>query len=589
MWSLGNESGAGPNFVAARDAVRKADPAGIVHYEGYNEAMDVDSRMYPAVDWLEARGRLSAGLTNSVPQSYVGAPGRGHTPSHPFFLCEYAHAMGNAVGNFKEYWDVFYRYDSLSGGCIWDWVDQSVWKDLDRADPETGRNMRFLAYGGDWDEQPNLGPFCNNGLVDPFRNVSAKLVEVAHVQRNLVVRSAADGTLELENRFGFTSADEFDGEWELIADGEIVERGVFAVPAVKPLSRGKLQLPRLTPPEGRECFLNVRFRLKADTLWARKGWCIAADQLKLSGGFRFDAGAAAKGLRTAENARTVTVEHGGVKAVFSRASGTLCELAFGGRTVLKDPAGGVSSGPRLGCARAFVDNDVWLRDKFFASGLTQLRYHARPIEVDGDVVRTEVEVTGSKSAGFTHKTEWRFLSDGSVSARNTVIPHGTMPPALPRLGLSLRLVSGLEKVRYYGRGPFANYIDRNSGSFFGRWENTVTGMYEQFVRPQANGARSDVRWVELLDGDGRGVRFSASVPLYFTALHYGDEDIEFARHRAGQKRYRGELKPSADVFLNLDVRQLGLGGASCGPRPLEKYTFPIVPESWTLRIAPAGR
>jgi beta-galactosidase len=227
-----------------------------------------------------------------------------------------------------------------------------------------------------------------------------------------------------------------------------------------------------------------------------------------------------------------------------------------------------------------------MRDGFYASGLTQLSYHARPIEIDGDTVSTEVLVTGSKSAGFTHRTKWHFMDDGSVKLESRVVPHGTMPAALPRMGLSLRLSPSLERVRYYGRGPQANYIDRKSGSFFGIWQTTVSDMYENFVRPQANGHRSDVRWVEFGDANGNGVRFAASQDLYFSALHYPDEDLEFARHRAGQKRFRGELRPSEEVFLNLDVRQLGLGGASCGPRPLPQYVFPVREESWTLQISP---
>ena len=586
MWSLGNESGAGPNFVAARDAVRSADAKRIIHYEGYNLEMDVDSRMYADVDWLDARGRLSEGLTNSVSTSYAGAPGRGHLASHPFFMCEYAHAMGNAVGNFEEYWDVFYRHDSLSGGCIWDWIDQSLWKSLPEVDPATGKARRFFAYGGDWDEEPNLGPFCNNGLVDPLRNVTAKLVEVAHVHRNLIVRRLDDGMYELENRFAFTNADEFDGEWELVADGIKVDRGNFVVPSISPLSRGSFKLPEFALPAGKECFVNINFKLKNDTLWAEKGWCIAGNQLPISGAFEKPRSSTRGEVRITESKESVTVECAGTKAVFLRKSGTLSELSFAGKTVLRDPASGIVSGPRFGCSRAFVDNDVWLLGSFRDSGLTQLSYHARPIEIENGVVKTEIEITGSKSAGFTHKSTWKFFADGSISVDNDVLGHGTMPIALARIGLSLRLLPAFERVRYYGRGPFANYIDRKSASFFGLWETTVTDMYEPFVRPQANGGRSDVRWVELVDDQGSGVRFSASQPLFFTALHYSEETLEFARHRAGQKRYRGAMAPAEDVFVDLDVRQLGLGGGSCGPKPLEKYRFPIQPENWTLFISP---
>ena len=195
-------------------------------------------------------------------------------------------------------------------------------------------------------------------------------------------------------------------------------------------------------------------------------------------------------------------------------------------------------------------------------------------------------MTGSKSAGFSHEAQWRFAADGSVVVSYTVIPHGTMPQALPRLGLTLRLDRALDQVAYYGRGPRENYVDRYTGSFLGRYESTVAGLGEDYVRPQDNGYRSDVRWVAFADKQGRGVRFSASEPLFFQALSCTWEDLEFARHQNGQQRFRTPVPDRCETFLNLDVRQLGLGGASCGPRPMAKYIFPIEKTAWTLCIAP---
>ncbi len=185
---------------------------------------------------MEERGRLgekapgSEGLTDKYSR-----PENQQSPGKPFWMCEYAHAMGNAIGNFAEYWDVFYKYDSLTGGCIWDWIDQAVWKYTDKVGAD-GKRERFLAYGGDWDEQPNDGPFNCNGVIDPLRNVTAKLIEVGHVHRNLVV----DNALNLENRFGFTYADEFDGTLELVEDGVVIVSGTFDVPHLAPLSRARL-------------------------------------------------------------------------------------------------------------------------------------------------------------------------------------------------------------------------------------------------------------------------------------------------------------------------------------------------------------
>ncbi len=599
LWSMGNETGHGDGFRNAIKAVRQLDPTRPIHWERGNADADVDSKMYPTVEWLDKRGQLGDGMISDMGD-------RSQFKNKAFFMCEYAHAMGNAIGNFQEYWDVYYKYDSLAGGCIWDWVDQAVWKYTDRINPKTGRRERFLAYGGDFDEVPNDGPFCVNGVVDPFRNVSAKLVEVGHVHRNLVVEKfdPATGDAALWNRFGFTPASAFDGSWELLRDGRPVASGDFAVPAVPPLSRGKFTvlLPAEKMSDPGEYFVNFSFKLRDDTIWAKKGHVVARDQLAVKNVPQVAAEVAGERPVVAEDDRTVAVSAKGTKAVFCRKSGTLCELSFDGRVVLRDLAPGVVSGPQLTCERAFTDNDRWLRDgaawsvdrkkSFYASGLTQLRHHARPIKVvfpegaSSVKVVAAVEVTGSKSAGFSHEAEWTFFADGTLSVKNTVTPHGVMPPALPRLGTTWKLDKSLEKMAYYGRGPRENYIDRCTGSFLGWWESTVTDQYEPYVRPQDNGYKCDVRSVRFTDDDGFGVEFRGDVPLFVQALHYGMEDLEFARHRNGENRYRSPLRKRAEVVLNLDVRQLGLGGASCGPTPMAKYIFPIRKETWTISIAP---
>ena len=589
LWSMGNETGHGVCFTNAIAQVKALDPSRPVHWERGNPDADVDSRMYPSVEWLEERGRLGERARGEADMTdKYGRANNGQSAGKPFWMCEYAHAMGNAIGNFQEYWDMFYKYDALTGGCIWDWVDQAIWKYTDRVGAD-GKRERFLAYGGDWDEQPNDGPFNCNGVVGPLRNVSAKLVEVGHVHRNLVV----DDALNLENRFGFTYADEFDGSWELVEDGVPVQSGVFAVPHLAPLSKGKIELPAFQTKPGREYFVNVDFALKADTIWAKRGWKVARNQIAfLPQDAKPMAVLSAKPVFTQDD-KTVTAVVGATKAVFCKRSGTLCELVMNGKTILKDPVPGVVAGPQLTCFRAFTDNDIWLRGykmdaagSFYHSGLTQLRYHAHPAKIDADSLRFVVDVTGSKSAGFTHETEWRFAADGAMTVKSTVTPHGTMPAALPRLGLSFKLDKALERMRYYGRGPRENYIDRKTASFFGQYDSTVTEQYEEYVRPQDNGYKSDVRWAAFVAADGKGVKFSASQPLYMQALHYGAEDLEFSRHRNGQQRFRSPLVARDEVCLNLDIRQLGLGGASCGPQPMKKYIFPIQREEWTLRIEP---
>lgn len=604
IWSLGNETGHGDCFRAARKAVNAADPTRPVHWERGNADADVDSSMYPAVEWLEKRGKLGNAKAGDKLASEGGGTGyaiSGHTAGKPYIMCEYAHAMGNAIGNFKEYWDTIYAYPALMGGCIWDWVDQAIWKDTGRIDPKTARRERFLAFGGDFDDVPNDGPFCCNGVVDPFRNVSPKLIEVGHVYQDIVV-TRENGKLILENRHCFTNADVFDGRWELLADGVKVAAGSFVVPSVAPVSKDEIKIKSVddalaTISKDKEVFLNVEFLARKDSAFVKKGWVVARDQVLLSAPEKVVEEKNADGNSPVgfdEEGDEITVERGKTYAVFSKKTGTLKLLVMKGVTVLSD-VDGISAGPRLTCARAWTDNDKWMfhggpwsenrARGFEGCGMTQLRYHPGKIVVNGNVVKTKVSVDGMKGAGFAHECEWTFGSDGSLSLKNKVTPFGRMPVALPRLGLSLTLSRSLENMQWYGRGPWENYIDRKTSAFMGLWRSTVTDQFVDYIRPQDCGMKCDVRWVEFSDRAGRAIRFSASEPMFVQALHYDWEDLAYSRHISGQRRMRTPLVPRDEVYLNLDVRQTGLGGASCGPVPMDKYRFnPNAPVEWTLKI-----
>ncbi len=602
IWSMGNETGHGDCFRHAIAEVKRLDPSRPVHWECGNRDADIDSRMYPSVEWVEKRGQFGDGTLDEQPLRRKNDAGD-HTKGKVAFLCEYAHAMGNAVGNLQEYWDAIYAHDSLMGGCIWDWVDQALWKR-----PLAVSAKPYLSFGGDNDEWPNDGPFNCNGIVGATREVTPKLIEVGHVYRNLVVTRKADGSCELWNRFGFTDADEFECAWTLVEDGVETASGRMAVPKAAPLSRVVFPLPDIKPQPGKEAFLNLEFSSKENPFWADGKWVVAREQLALTqcgGETPSPQGSSAswEGVvsapRIVEDDKTVTAVCGGTTAVFCRVTGTLKRLSVRGVETLC--ATDVPCGPRLTFMRALVDNDVWLRpdcandghdaavNGLWACGLSQPDYHARPIAVGEDgSVKVTVEVTGRKSAAFTHETAWRFSADGSVEVANRVTPHGVLPQALPRLGLSLVLPKDLDHIRYYGRGPEENYVDRKTGSFIGRYETNAKEMFVDYARPQDNGYRSDVRWVEFVrEGVAGGVRFSASEPLFVQALRHTWEDLEFARHEKGQSRRQVELKPRDEVYVNLDVRQLGLGGRSCGPEPMKKYRFdPKEPVEWTLWIEP---
>ena len=598
IWSMGNETGHGECFVHAMDAVRRLDPSRPIHWERANTLADIDSRMYPEVDWVAKKGELGNQPRGSGElEDKYHRPEANYSAGKPFLLCEYAHAMGNAVGNLQEYWDVIYAYPSLMGGCIWDWIDQAIWKDTGRLDPRTGKPVRIFAYGGDFDEQPNDGPFCVNGVIDPLRTVTPKLIEVGHVYRNFVVARREDGSFELRNRHCFTDANAFDCGWELLADGVVVAKGMVDVPSVPPLAKGTIAAVGLKEaaakrPATEELFVNFAFTTRRDEPWAPKGWAVARDQVAVSSpraAERPARKAASERIACSRTDDALTITAGTTVATFSRLTGTLSKLVMNGIVVLADPDPAYPTGPRLTCARAFTDNDRWMssgdrKGSFFGSGLSQLRYHPEPLVVASNTVKSVVDVAGAKGSGWRHEAVWSFRGDGSIEVENKAEPYGQMPP-LARLGLSWRLDGALENLRFYGRGPYENYIDRKTGSFLGVWSSTVTAQFVPYVRPQDCGMKCDVRWAELTDSAGRGVRFSSDAPFFLQALHYEWEDLWFAAFRNGEDRHRAPLVPRQEVCLNLDVRQTGLGGASCGPNPLWKYRFASdKPVAWTVRL-----
>ena len=585
MWSVGNEAGWGDGIAKARDAVKAIDPLRPFHGLGWkkvpgapfgpdNSASDVTSGQYPDLEWLRRQAE----------------------DPKPHWLSEYACAMGNGMGNLAEYWEVFYSSDKLSGGCIWDWLDQAFLKTTDRIDARTGKAESFLAYGGDHDEQPNDGPYCGNGLVDAFARPSAKLNEVKYVQRPIVVSAAnaLDGKAELWNRYEFSRADaKVEGAWTLVADGVKVDGGKLEVPPVAPRCRGEIVLPRpnvrLDP--AKEYFYRVSFVLKNPELWADKGFEVAWDQLPCGTAPSEVPAPAAGKAEVEETDGEVSVRCAGTVAVFSRKTGTLSSLVMDGKRIMAD-AGGVCRGPRLQVERAFNDSDDWIRKPFIAKGMSQLSYHARPIAVkrtgDGAEIVTSVRVTGAKSGGFEHACVWTFAADGSVCASNDVVPFGDVP-LLPRMGCFQMLDGALEAMLWYGRGPWENMADRKAGCDIGQWASTVSEQYVAYLRPQDCGGKCDVRWAEFTDpADGKGVRISCDQPFYLQALHFTREDLDQSRHRPGESRRYNALKPRSEVCLSVDCRQMGLGCFNCGPETLGKYRFKVERTSWNCRYSPVG-
>ncbi|MEO7454026.1 MAG: beta-galactosidase domain 4-containing protein, partial [Fimbriimonadales bacterium] len=494
----------------------------------------------------------------------------------PFFLCEYAHAMGNAVGNLQEYVDTFYSSDRNMGGCIWDFVDQSLRK------PD-GSGGWYYAYGGDFDDHPNDGPFCNNGLIMPDRQITPKISEVkkAYQPVHITEENLLSGDIRVRNRHFFTSLSEFATDWHVTEDGKVIASGTIndlnTAPATEEIVR--LRLPDTLPEPGAERFLRISFKLRQDTAWAARGHEIAWQQFKLPGGVEPKVAEIGPALTKVENATSVTISGRGFHANFDKATGTLSSYVVSGKEIIAD-------GPKLNVFRAFVDNDVWFQKRFWDSGLGALAHRPVRFEVETlsqNAMRITIDqsVRGFKGTGFDHRAVYTVLGNGAIVIDNDFNPFGRLPP-LPKLGLILSLNAGYDNFTWLGRGPLESYPDRKTAVDIGLYSGKVRDQFQEYVRPQENGNKEDVRWGALTDSQGNGVLFQSRGQLSMTVSHFRPEQIDDARHENGEPRKFNKLVPNPEVIVCLDARQMGLGGASCGPNPLGEYQ--CMPERTRFRV-----
>jgi beta-galactosidase len=567
IWSLGNEAGDGPNFEAAAQAIRVLDTSRPIHYERMNSVADIDSTMYPSVEALAAQGRRES--------------------PKPFIMCEYAHAMGNAIGNLQEYWDTIDAYPRLIGGCIWDWVDQGLRKYTGETNPD-GSKQWFFAYGGDFGDRPNDNNFCCNGVVTPDRAITAKLREVKKVYQYVgfalgdVTNDSAAVTLA--NKYFFTDLDRFDLQWQLVEDGRVVKKGRAKLKSTAPGQSLNVTLPvpqpKLKP--GREYFLNVSLTQKEKTLYAPSGYVVACEQFKLPYAVppapvlnlnRLPA------LTLAEEGDAITIKGERFQVVFSRAGGTLSSLVYNGVEVLSE-----GRGPKLNLYRALADNDKWMSRDVERTGLRTLTYSTKSVTVEklaaGIVrVRCTVDCAGSSGNGMNHTATFTVFGDGSIDVAHQVEPYGRLS-FLPKLGVTLVLPQTLDTLTWLGRGPQESYVDRKRGADVGLYTGTVAEQYERYVRPQENGNKTEVRWAALTGGKGKGLLVITDGTYSITAHHNTADDYDQARHI-------DKVVPRPEVYLCIDAAHMGLGGASCGPRPMNKYILTAKPTPFRYQLRPA--
>lgn len=566
IWSMGNEAGDGTNFEEASDWIHGRDPSRPVHYERAQldgrprHHVDLYSPMYPSLESIEKYAQSN--------------------PVKPLIICEYAHAMGNSVGNLQDYWDIIEKYPALQGGSIWDWVDQGL-----RQKTPDGRE--FWAYGGDFGEEKTSGNFCINGLVLPDRTVSPKLLEVKKVYQNIGFEpiDLKEGLIRILNKYFFTNLKEFGLRWELKEDGKLLESGKLGPFDVAPQKSEEIRIPYRRPSikKGLEYWLNLSFYLLKNTRWADAGHVVAREQFKLP--FYEDVQPSdMRGLPPItyeDRIDQVIVSGKDFAARWNKKTGVLESYVFHGKELLV-------RGPTPNYWRAPTDNDHGNRMPQRCAVWREASNHREvvsfnPEKINDSSVRVIVRYH-LPSAESHHEVDYVVLGNGDVIVKNRFDLGKEGLPEMLRFGMRLQVPGEFEQVDYYGRGPHENYWDRKTSAFVGHYRTTVTDFFEPYVSPQEMGYRTDVRWVALYSKEGRGILFDGNPLICFSALHYTGEDLT--------QEKRGTLHPTdltkrPFTELNIDYKQTGVGGNdSWGAKPLAKYTMFPSGYSYSLRIHP---
>ena len=565
FWSLGNEAGEGTNFEHMAQLARQIDSTRLIHYEGYNKVGDVFSRMYPHV--------------NSIVEYAEQAQ-----PEKPYLMCEYAHAMGNAVGNLKEYWEAIEKYPILIGGCIWDWVDQGLRK-------KDARGKSFFAYGGDFGDEPNDGNFCINGLIFPDRKISPKLWEVKKIYQYISVtpEELLAGRVKVHNKYCFTNLNQFNVVWTVSEDGQMIQEGTLTPLEIKPGQSQIIQIPIekpvLTP--GAEYWLKLSFRLREDEIWAKQGHEVAWEQLQLP----FVAPPKKSiplypipSLHLEEVAEMVNITGENFSVQFNKNIGTITTFIVNNQELIQSNQKR-AGGPLLTVYRAPVDNDVQIWDDWHQAGLHKLndtvqQFNIQPINDQAIQITTRLLWQAAAKSGFTHECIYTVFGNGGIQMNHQIEPYGELP-TLPGIGISMKINGALNHFHWYGRGPHENYADRKMGAVIDVHHSLVTEQYVPYVKPQDNASKQDVRWAALTDALGRGLLVTNQMPVAVSALYFEALGLANARHTS-------DLEPNSEITFCIFPKQRGVGNASCGPPILEKYAIPPQPLHFSLSLFPVA-
>ena len=557
IWSLGNEAGHGKNFEHMAAYARQADPTRPLHYKGMNSVADMNSHTYPSLPWLIDRA-----------EQY---------PDKPFLMNEYAHAMGNSVGNLQDYWDTILAYPSLIGGCIWEWADQGL-----RKKAEDG--TEFWAYGGDYGDKPTDTIFCCNGIVQPDRRPNPSLHEVKKVYQNIKATpiDLSVGKVRIDNNYDFLDLGFFDASWELSEDGKAIQQGRLGRLDLAPKQKLEVVVPFETPRlyPGSEYLLKVTFALAEDTLWAKRGHVVAWDQFQLP----FAVPPALQvdvtnlpNLQIQERPDDITVIGDGFGLTIGKKSGAIESLEVDGKQLMADPL-------LPNFWRVPTDNDrgnkMPERLAIWKNAVRELAVVSVTIEQpQSQVVRVFLEAKfppGGKSAYYLTYTVY---ASADIIVECRFVP-GVGLPDLPRFGMQMAMPTEFDTMTWYGRGPHETYWDRKTGAAVGIYSGPVEEQTHLYVRPQENGNKTDVRWVALTNSEGTGLLAVGMPLLSVSAWPFTMADLEKAQHI-------NELPRRETITVNLDYGQMGVGGDnSWGAFTHPEYILPCKPYSYSFRLKP---
>ena len=596
MWSMGNESGYGPNFAAISAWLHDFDPTRPVHYEGAQGAggepdpktVDVISRFYTRVkqEYLNpgiAEGEDKERAENARWERLLEIAERTND-NRPVMTSEYAHSMGNALGNFKEYWDEIYSNPRMLGGFIWDWVDQGIYKTL----PD-GRIM--VAYGGDFGDKPNLKAFCFNGLLMSDRETTPKYWEVKKVYSPVELR-VESGELRVTNRNHHTDLSQYRCLWTLSIDGKQKDQGEITLPEVAPGESETIPLPvsiagkKASVKATSDLRLTISFILKRDALWAKAGHEVAWEQFCIQEGALLSSKLENRGrLKVRADEEHLSISGSGFSIQWEKnATGSLTSLTYHGKEMLAHPAD-FPLQPVTQAFRAPTDNDKsfgnWLAKDWSLHQMDNPRisldFFKHEVREDGAVIVRIQTRNRYKEGMIVTKFLYTILSDGTIDLKTTFQPQGILPE-LPRLGIAFCLSSDYNTFIWQGRGPQDNYPDRKTSAAVGLWKGSVADQYVHYPRPQDSGNKEEVCRLMLTDRHGKGIRVDAVEDVFSaSALHYTAQDLYKETHDCN-------LKPRPEVILSLDAAVLGLGNSSCGPGVLKKYAIDKKEHTLHIRI-----